>query len=201
MKTYRRLSVIIATVAIFITGISFLSKSPSAEVKYQARTASILIKGTSTLHDWEMKSNEGKCEALFILGANNKLNSLTALKFNLLSKTLKSGNGMMDNNTYKALKTDAHATISFVVSSASVTQVDQFNYQIKCQGKLTIAGTTKDTELLAVGKVNPADNSLNISGTKKMKMTEYNVQPPTVMMGTIKTGDEISITYSLKLTQ
>ena len=201
MKSYRRLSVIIATVWIFVTGISFLSKNPFAEVKYEAKSASILIKGTSTLHDWEMKSNEGKCEALFVFGANNKLSSLTALKFNLLSKTLKSGHTMMDNNTYKALKTDAHANISFVLSSAAITQVDAFNYQIRCQGKLTVAGTTKDTELTATGRVNPADNSLNISGTKKMKMTEYNVQPPSVMMGTIKTGDDISITYNLKLTQ
>jgi polyisoprenoid-binding protein YceI len=148
-----------------------------------------------------MKSAEGKCDAVFVIGENNKLSSLSELAFTLPSKSLKSGRGVMDKNTYKALNTDAHKNISFRLSSATVTQLEGLNYQIICVGKLTIAGATKETELTASGKVNPADRSLTVSGTKKMKMTDYNVKPPTAMMGTIKTGNDISITYSLKLTQ
>jgi polyisoprenoid-binding protein YceI len=201
MKNFRRLSVLSAILVIFIAGISFLPKSNFSEKKYQAKNVSISIKGTSTLHDWEMKSSEGKCDAIFVLGANNKVTSLSGLSFAVPSKSLKSGNNMMDNNTYKALKTDTHQQIAFTLSSSTLTQLEGFNYQIKCIGKLTIAGATRETELLATGKLNPADNSLFVSGTKKMKMTDYNVKPPTVMMGTIKTGDDITINYNLKLTQ
>jgi polyisoprenoid-binding protein YceI len=200
MKNFRRLSVIASLLLIVFAAMSFLPKTHLSEVKYQAKTISILIKGTSTLHDWEMKSNEGKCDVVFVIGPNNKLTSVSGLNFTLPAKSLKSGHNMMDNNTYKALKTDAFSNIGFVLSSANVTQVDAFNYQLKCIGKLTIAGATRETELLATGKINPADNSLTISGSKKMKMTEYNVKPPTVMMGSIKTGDDISIVYTLKLT-
>jgi hypothetical protein len=35
-------------------------------------------------------------------------------------------------------------------------------------------------------------------GVKKMKMTEYNVKPPTALLGTFKTGNYISISYNLK---
>ena len=108
---------------------------------------------------------------------------------------------VMDNNTYKALKTTAYQQITFTLSSSTLTQLDGGNYQIRCIGKLSIAGTTRETELIATGKLNPADNSFSVSGTKKMKMTDYNVKPPTVMMGTIKTGDDITISYNLKLTQ
>jgi polyisoprenoid-binding protein YceI len=181
-------------------GMSFLPFKHISDVKYAAKNISISIKGTSSLHDWEMKSGEGKCEVVFAMGANNKLTDVSALNFTIPAKSLKSGHSMMDNNTYKALNASAFTNIGFVLSSATVTPVDALNYQIKCVGKLTIAGQTRETELQATGKVNPADNSLIITGTKKMKMTEYNVKPPTVMMGTIKTGNDISITYSMKLT-
>jgi hypothetical protein len=199
MKKFPRLSVPAATLLIFIAGISFLPNSNFSEKRYHAKNVSISIKGTSTLHDWEMKSAEGKCEAIFITGANDKITSLSGLSFILPAKTLKSGHNMMDNNSYKALKTDAQPNIAFTMSSSTVTQLEGFNYQIRCLGKLTIAGTTRETELLASGKYNPADNSLSVSGVKKMKMSDYNIKPPTAMMGTIKTGDDISITYHLKL--
>ena len=199
MKSIRRLSVIPALLLIFITAISFLAAKDLTDKKYLARNVAISIKGTSTLHDWEMKSNDGKVEAIFVAGTNNRFGSLSGLTFSLPAKSLKSGHGMMDNNTYKALKVDAHPQIAFTLSSSAITQSEGANFQLKCIGKLTIAGVTRDTELLANGKLNAADNSLTISGTKKMKMTEFNVKPPTVMMGTVKTGDEITINYNLKL--
>jgi polyisoprenoid-binding protein YceI len=107
----------------------------------------------------------------------------------------------MDNNTYKALKTNSHKHISFIMTSGTVSPVDANTYNVKVQGKLTLAGNTRETDLLGIAKFNPADKSITITGTKKMKMTEFGVKPPTVMMGTIKTGNDISITYHLKVTR
>ncbi len=107
----------------------------------------------------------------------------------------------MDKNTYKALNTDKNPTISFVLTSATVTATGGNNYQLKCVGKLSIAGTIKHTDLVATAKYNPADKSFTVTGVKKMKMTEYNVSPPKALMGTIKTGDDISISYNLKFTR
>jgi polyisoprenoid-binding protein YceI len=148
-----------------------------------------------------MTSGEGKCESDFVIGNNTKNSSLNKLSFTIPSKSLKSGHKVMDKNTYKALKANEFANISFVLSNAVVMQTDANTYQIKCSGKLTIAGTTHETDLIANGKWHAADNSLVFTGTKKMKMTDYNVTPPTVMMGTIKTGDEITITYHLDLSK
>jgi hypothetical protein len=124
---------------------------------------------------------------------------VSALNFNLQAESLKSGNNMMDNNTYKALNTSKHKNISFVLSSAKVNALNATTYQIKALGKLTIAGTTRETDLVANAKYNPADKSFTVTGTKAMKMTEYNVKPPTVMMGTIKTGDAINISFNTKI--
>ena len=162
------------------------------------QTVSLTIKGTSTLHDWEMKSDKGRVDV--VLGLNNaKLIGLTGLRFSVEAESLKSDKTMMDNNAYKALKTNSAKYISFLATAATISQVNETSYQIRAFGKLTVAGTTKETDIVADVKYNNAEKSFVVTGTKKLKMTEYNVKPPSFMLGTVKTGDEISISFKTKL--
>ena len=166
-----------------------------------AQTVSLTIKGTSTLHDWEMKSDKGRVEVVLGLAGNTKLTGLTGLKFSVEAESLKSEKTMMDNNAYKALKTNSAKYISFLATAATINQVNETTYQIRAFGKLTVAGTTKETDVIADVKYNNADKSFVVTGTKKLKMTDYNVKPPSFMLGTVKTGDDISITFRTKLAQ
>jgi hypothetical protein len=43
------------------------------------------------------------------------------------------------------------------------------------------------------------DGSLLVKGTATLLMTDYNMEPPTAMFGTVKAGDEIKVTINLKL--
>jgi hypothetical protein len=36
------------------------------------------------------------------------------------------------------------------------------------------------------------------SGSKILKMTDFNVEPPVVLMGTLKTGNEITVTFEAR---
>jgi hypothetical protein len=38
-------------------------------------------------------------------------------------------------------------------------------------------------------------------GSKKIKMTDFNVEPPSFMFGSVKTGDEITVTFDVTLAQ
>ncbi|HNA42827.1 MAG TPA: YceI family protein [Saprospiraceae bacterium] len=69
---------------------------------------------------------------------------------------------------------------------------------IECTGNLTIAGTTKPVTLTAT--VAAKDGGiLHCTGSKTFKMSEYQVEPPTFMFGTVKTGDEITVTFNVDL--
>jgi len=190
-------------IALFLLATIFLAQPIQGigQSKFSSKNIEIKLTGTSSLHDWEMNADNGISEAQITIGENNKITSLTGLSFTLASKSLKSDHSLMDKNTYKALKADKNPNISFVLSSATLTPAEGNNYNLKCIGKLTIAGTTNETELLATGKYNPADKSFTVTGTKKMRMTDYQVKPPTVMLGTIKTGNDIAITYNIIFTK
>lgn len=175
-----------------------ISTTVLAQTTFQSQLIDIRLTGTSTLHDWEMKAAKGSSEVAFVVDASGKITSISQLSFTLPATSLKSEHTAMDKNTYKALNTDKNPNISFVLTSGIVTAIGENNYQLNCVGKLTIAGTVKETDLVATGKYNPSEKSFTVTGVKKMKMTDYNVTPPKVMLGTIKTGNEIAISYNLK---
>ena len=195
MKRFRTTGLFTAILIVF--SCLFLS-SATAQVKYRSQDLTVKVTGTSSLHDWEIESNKGKVEAVLVLGPNYKITGVSGLKFTVQSESLKSGHSSMDNNTYKALKTGQHESITFVLSSSTITQIDANTYLLKCVGNMTIAGTTRETDLVAQCKLS-ADGTFTCSGSKNIKMTDFNIKPPTAIMGTVKTGNDISIAYNLKI--
>jgi hypothetical protein len=166
-----------------------------AQVKYHAKDdLNLVISGTSTLHDWTMKTAKGECDAIFVTNAGGQLTGLTSLSFITPAESLKSEHSGMDKNAYKALKTDKAATITFTQTSSIVTA----DGTVKSIGRLTIAGATIITDIVAVTKVN-ADKSISVKGSKKISMKDFKIDPPTFMMGTIKTGNDIVLKFDLTL--
>lgn len=169
-----------------------------AQQTYTSSATTTTIKGTSTLHDWEMKSSAGNTQASFKI-ENGEIKSITSLTFTINAGTLKSNRSGLDKNAYKALKTGKHKNITYSMKSGTVTK-NGASYTIKTNGTLTVAGTSKPLALTTTATLN-ADQSISVKGTTKFEMTTYGVTPPTVVMGTIKTGNVITIEYSGKLTK
>lgn len=183
-------------------GLGILLMTTSAHVqqseRFTAESTTIVIAGTSTLHDWEMKSTKGTCNVQFTYNNAGAISGITSLSFSTPAEGLKSGKSAMDNNAYKALKTDQYKDITFTMTSGTVTPLDANTYNIKTKGKLTIAGTSRDVELTTTAKAAP-DKTLTCTGNYKLGMKDYNVTPPSFMMGAVKTGNDITISYTLKL--
>jgi len=170
----------------------------TAQSTYTSSTVDLVVSGTSTLHDWDMKSVKANCTATFILGGAGQIAGLTALSFSTPASSLKSEHTSMDNNAYKALKTDKNPAIIYTMTSASVTPGEGGSVTVKSAGKLTIAGATREQEIVAVVKPN-ADGSFSVSGSRSISMKDFNMQPPTFMLGTIKTGNDVTLKFSLTL--
>jgi polyisoprenoid-binding protein YceI len=181
--------------AIPFLGMQLLAVASMAQVSYHAKNnLQLVVSGTSTMHDWSMKSAQGECSSSFTLNAAGQLAALTALSFTMPAESLKSDHSGMDKNAYKALKSSKSPAITYVLTSATLAPGNI----LKCQGKLTIAGVTKDAELVATVKLN-ADNSITVSGSKKLSMKDFSIDPPSFMLGTIKTGNDITLKFDLVL--
>ncbi|WPV64139.1 YceI family protein [Chitinophaga sp. LS1] len=158
---------------------------------------SLKVNGTSTLHDWEMKATSGTCTADLTFSPAGQLTGITALSYTVGAETLKSEHSGMDSNAYKALKTKKNPNITFKITTSTVAA----DGSIKAQGQLTIAGVTKAVELTAKSTAAAGGKSVVIKGSKVINMTDFQVDPPSFMMGAMKTGNAVTISYEFTLHQ
>ena len=156
--------------------------------------SSISISGTSTMHDWTMKSDKASYDAIFETTPQGDPVQLSSLTVSVPAESLKSGKGGMDKNAYSALKTDKYKQITFQLTSA---KIDGKN--MRCQGSLTIAGTTKQIDIETTYTISP-NGSIQCKGSKKLAMTDYDVEPPSFMFGSVTTGNEITVSFDVTLT-
>jgi polyisoprenoid-binding protein YceI len=176
-----------------------LSLTALAQAKHPATgTVKIVIEGTSNIHDWNMKSDKGSFSGVFDVNTAGLPTGLSALNFSVPAQSLKSEHSGMDKNTYKALNVTKFPAISFTSGSAVIKQESASGVTLITKGQLTISGTTKEVLLTASGVVNP-DKTVTYSGQYQLKMTDYKVDPPSIMFGTIKTGNDIVVKYTLVL--
>ena len=105
---------------------------------------------------------------------------------------LECGNKTMNEHMRKALKAEANPQITWTMTSYEVQGAN-----VIITGKLTIAGKTNAIELRGTGS---ADNgTIRFKGSKQFKMTEYGVKPPSLMLGTMKVGDPVTVSFDLVL--
>jgi len=182
----------VATSLFFITSLN-------SQTKYHTKDdISVTISGTSTLHSWEMKSTKGEVNATFTFDSKGQISGLTQLTFTTPAEGLKSDHSGMDKNAYKALKSSTNPTITFTSTSSTVTVIDASTVTIKSTGKLTLAGVTNDVTIITTCKLN-VDKSISVVGSRKMAMSDFKIDPPSFMMGAVKTGNDIIINFSLTL--
>ncbi|WP_343668829.1 YceI family protein [Chitinophaga sp.] len=176
--------------------VHFIIAAAFAQTKTLVSGITLKVNGTSTLHDWEMKATGGTCAADLTFSPAGQLTAIPALSYTVAAETLKSEHSGMDNNAYKALKTKKNPNITFKLTTATVAA----DGSIKAQGQLTIAGVTKVVDLTAKSTTT-AGKSVVIKGSKVINMTDFSVEPPSFMMGAMKTGNAVTISYEFTLHQ
>jgi polyisoprenoid-binding protein YceI len=152
------------------------------------------VAGTSTLHDWTLDAEELTGKASIGL-KDGKVDNIDKLNFEVKVESLKSHKSGMDKNTYKALKSDQYPKISYEFARVISIMDTKDGQLIKTGGKLTIAGSTKSVYLDVIAKTN---DGISFTGSTTFKMAEYGVEPPVALMGTVKTGDEVTIKFNVE---
>lgn len=158
------------------------------------------IRGTSTMHDWksELTNSEGSAK---IVKQNGELTAIEEFTVAINVEDIKSDKGsVMDGNTYKALKSKRYPKITISVPKTSSVVKTVSGYKISAVCEVSIAGITRKMTVRASGFDQP-NGEIILTGTKTFKMTDFNVKPPVIFMGALKTGDEVTIEFSTVLTE
>lgn len=165
-------------------------------LKLDNERSNMSVEGTSSLHDWVIIVRE--CSgATFLTKDATKVSNISSLSFRAVVKSMDSGKSGMDKNTYNAMNAEKYPFIDFkLIEVESIKpSVDGKGYIIRAKGDLTISGKTI-RESLKVYSFVASDNSVHFKGELDFPMTKYGVEPPTALMGTITTGDDVKIKFN-----
>ncbi len=160
--------------------------------KLQPQNSKLTVVGTSTVHDWEVETKEFNAETNLQVNQNS-VSQVSRVLFTTPAESLKSGKRLMDSKIQEALKTKKHPEIKFSLKENEAINGEKGTIS----GLLTIAGETKEVDVTVnFDAQNPG--RLGVKGELPLKMSDFNIDQPTAMMGTIKTGDEVVVKFDLE---
>jgi len=154
------------------------------------------ITGTSNVHDWEMSAS-GMSVTMALVKESSQLKNISAVEFTLPSKNIQSHNSIMDKKTWDAIKADKYSSIKFNLANVSGLSISGNQIKGTASGTLTIAGKSNIVSIPFTGEIN-SSQEIKIAGSREIRLKDFNVDPPTAMMGTLKTGETVTIEFDLQ---
>ena len=104
------------------------------------------------------------------------------------SISLKSDNEDRDEHMYKVLNIELYSTINF-----EITSIEKKDLDYKINGVLTLNGVKKS--ISSIASISKTQNLLNLEGDFFIKLTDFSIEPPTLLFLTVR--DQIDIKYNL----
>lgn len=160
--------------------------------------STLWVTGTSSLHDWQ-------CDAAQVDGwldaeVGETLTGIPVAEITVRSDALECKNGTMNKKTRNALDADKNSTIRFKLTKAEVVPGTGNVFSVKATGQLTIAGVMRPITTTVAGKV-MADGQVRLTGALPITMSDYGIDPPTALLGTLKTGDDVVVHFEVHAIQ
>jgi len=163
------------------------------------------FEGTSTVRDFRCEATriEGEVEldaAQPSIAVADLQRSVRRVRLDIAVADLDCRNGTMNDHMRKALKAEQNPGIAYRMKSYQLEVQGSGDGVAKLEGELTIAGTTKPVTIDAT--VTPgADGTLKVHGSKEIIMTDFGVNPPKLMMGTLKVNPRVVVHFDVVLKQ
>jgi hypothetical protein len=169
------------------------------------------LEGTSTLHEYQSRTKElrltmardsaeadpaGTDQLIGLVQASK----IRAVDVEVPVKSLHSPKGAgLDKNLWKALQADTHPTIRFRLDHYTLTPhaTAGDTIPIRADGFLTVAGQERPVSMDAVAYHTPG--GLGLAGHQALRMSEFGIRPPTMMLGTLRVDDRVTVHYRLLL--
>jgi polyisoprenoid-binding protein YceI len=169
------------------------------------KTARLSLDGKSTLHAFQSATTMVEVRSALgpALGSDRdwpavlRPEAVKSFEVRIPVKSLKSDKDGLDKNMYKALKADQHPAITFQVRRYEVGAIGDGLVSIKVAGVLSVAGVERETELTL--QTRATEEGLSVTGEKELLMTDFGINPPKFMLGTLKTDNRVVIRFSLVL--
>ena len=154
----------------------------------------VVVTGTSTLHDWKATCAgvTGVPETLMLTGEN----TINEFEFKIPVDSMDGGRGATMNRKIRdAFKSTENPFIIYRQTEPTVlseiTEGKDFDFTSK--GMISLAGLEKPVTVSGKGTMN--NGLITLTASKELKMTDFEMEPPSAMFGQIRTHDEVVVNF------
>jgi hypothetical protein len=167
------------------------------------------LEGTSNVHDWESRTTQPTLKLLrdasaadptdvATLDAWLRAGGLRGLELVVPLVTMHSKKGdKLDKNLRKALEAEQNPEITFHLTQANVGEASGDSIRVSADGVLRVAG--RERPITVAGRLVRSEAGVWLNGRHGLRMSEYDVKPPTMMMGALRVRDSVSVHFKLLL--
>jgi polyisoprenoid-binding protein YceI len=178
------------------------SAQTTESVRLELRAGSELtFEGTSSLHAFHCKTTT--MTAAVQVDSRYAATKLSQVKQPLKTveivipvKSITCGSAGLEKNMYKTLKADQFPEIRYVLSTYEIPSSTDDGVTLQSIGTLTVAGQNK-TIAMSIKAARQGDGSATAAATQDVLMTDFGIKPPSFMLGTLKTGNKIVVSFKL----
>ncbi|MBK9249248.1 MAG: YceI family protein [Ignavibacteria bacterium] len=185
----------------------FVSENSPKRASYTAHIedkSRLYISGSSNVNTFECNSRDKSAPISFDFTLNDKGDTLRLSNAMLLlyTKNLDCSNSRMNADLCDAMKANQYPTIkidllgAMMMGGANFEDVEGDWKPLKVLANLTITNVTKRV-VLEVKARRIEGNKYRFVSVKDVHMTDYNVQPPEVMLGMIKVNNLIKLNIDI----
>ena len=171
--------------AIFFIALSFvLTIHINAQTNFTlAESGSkISVSGTSNLHDYTLTSEVMKGNASLFM-EDGMISDIKKVVVTMKTESLESSKGGLKRNAMKALQPEANPIISFIAFDMPSAG--------KVSGILNVAGYDSDQEFDYTSEWK--DGKLYVTAKGQVKFTDFQLDPPSALAGTVKAKDDLEL--------
>lgn len=192
---------IFTAVLIFLVITAFDPGAPGFSAdKSKNCDAKISILGSTNVNSFELKNTM----AHITINACKHDNDTIALRtkkywLQIPVRNFKTDNPQIYKDFLSLTKSSQHPTIRVGIVLSHLHSILSQPKSITFPVEITIAGVTK-TYTVSCMVSSCSDGCLSVSGSQKMKLTDFNMTPPAKMLGLVKVNNEIIVNFGFVIT-
>lgn len=164
----------------------------AAQMFALATGSRLWIEGQSSVHPWSCEAAAPQAHIEVDPAAPAMVR---ALSVRVEVARIECGNGTMNGKLRDALHADRFPFIEYRLTEAE--RLSEPGVKLEATGDLTINGRTRKAAFQVAVKALP-DGTAQADGSITMLMSDFGVEPPTAMMGLLKTSDEITVKFAIR---
>lgn len=189
-------------IVLFLLGALGLLLVPrsAAQAQYTVRPASqFWIDGTSTVSSFTCTASEvagfGSVDEA-AMGASQQADLRAEVVIPV--RAFDCGVRQMNRDFYEALKGRAYPAVRFALRRAEILAPDGRSEwtPVRAWGTITLAGEQRPVTVTARGQ-RLADGRVRIQGRHALRMTDFDIEPPTGLLGLVRAHDDIVVRFDL----